>query len=143
MLIIIRGTPGSGKSTLAKNIINSTTNMLDFVHLEADMFYNDIENNYIWDASKIKYAHEWCQKTCMEMLKQGFDVIISNTFTTLKEMEPYLELGKSFHAYVKVYKCVGEYGSIHNVPEETLKKMKDRWQDYAGEIVVDKDYIYG
>ena len=52
-LILVRGIPGSGKSTFARS--------LGGVHYEADMFFLDEMSNYVFDVTKIKDAHSWCQ----------------------------------------------------------------------------------
>lgn len=122
-LTIIRGLPGSGKTTLARTI--------PALHVEADMFFMR-NGKYEYNPKRIKEAHTWCQSVARFALGYGADVVVSNTFTTLKEIEPYLSMTWD---KLEVIKCVGEFGSVHDVPEETLAKMKARWQDYEGEIV--------
>lgn len=123
-LTIIRGLPGSGKSTLAKQLLASRPNGF---HVEADMFYINEKGVYVFDADKIHQAHKWCQAQAFNALAQGMDVIVSNTSTTYKEMKPYLEMAKSVGKIPTVITCTGEYGSIHNVPEETLERMRKRF----------------
>lgn len=117
-LVLIRGLPGSGKSTMAKQKYPS------YVHLEADM-YHMVNGKYEYDPSNIKKAHQWCYDTAIVFLNNGHDVVISNTFTQHWELKPYLSIAESLTVVV----CTGEYGSIHNVPEEVIQKMKDRWED--------------
>jgi hypothetical protein len=57
----------------------------------------------------------------------GIDVIVSNTFTTMKEMRPYIDLANRLGAALDVVEMHSQYGSIHNVPEETMAKMRARW----------------
>lgn len=114
-LHIVRGLPGSGKSTFAKT--------LNCLHLEADMFFNQ-NNVYRFNPKLLHLAHHWCLEKTKEALSHR-DVVVSNTFTTIKELKQYLELD----ADIKIYEMTGAYGSIHNVPEETLSKMKARWQE--------------
>lgn len=121
-LTIIRGLPGSGKSTLAKTY--------PCLVVEADMFFQR-NGQYVFNANHIRDAHSHCQSVVRMGLAWGADVVVANTFTTLKEMRPYLDMTWDS---LEVIKCVGEYGSVHNVPEDTIKKMKQRWQDYEGEI---------
>ena len=91
-LILIRGLPGSGKTTLAKNMISAHGGEATF-HFEADQyFYND--GVYEFNSSKLKEAHGLCQYNTSLMLRSYSDVtvIVSNTFTTIKEMEYYFDL---------------------------------------------------
>ena len=129
-LILVRGLPGSGKSTYAQEIRYD-----NIWSIEADMFFM-VEGNYKFDMSKLKYAHAWCQGITSNFLNQGESVVVSNTFTTMRELKPYLDMAKDFNVTVEVVECRGDYGSIHGVPEETLMKMKIRWEEYDGPVTI-------
>ena len=117
-LIIIRGLPGSGKSTLAKG-------MVGFNHYEADMYF--IRNGeYIFDHNKINRAHEWCQERVKKSLEKGFNTVVSNTFVRLWEMEFYLNLKDI--ANVMVVECHNRFGSVHNIPDHVIERMRNRWE---------------
>jgi len=60
----------------------------------------------------------------------------------MKELKPYLNLAESYKADVEVYRCEGEFGSVHGVPAETIHKMKERFVDYPGEIRVHRSKQY-
>lgn len=117
-LILVRGVPGSGKSTLAKSI-------KDFTHVEADMFWGP---GYGFDITRIKEAHDWCIEVTGNILSVGYSVVVSNTFTTLDEMKPYFILAKKHEIKPLVLHCQNNFGSIHDVPDDTILKMKDRFQ---------------
>ena len=126
-LILVRGLPGSGKSTLAK--ILKEQNYFKYERLEADMFY-ETPNGYEFDITRIKDAHNWCYYSTMKALKCGMDVIVSNTFTTNWEMERYVKLGEIFDdLFITIINVTTQFETIHGVPEETMKKMKDRWEE--------------
>lgn len=77
---IIRGLPGSGKSTFAKTF--------GCFHVEADMFFVR-DGEYKW--LNTGENHDWCFACFKEAVCRGIDVCVSNTFTTMREMRPYLE----------------------------------------------------
>lgn len=132
-LILIRGLPGSGKSTFASQIAKGLEQLVfhHFVHIETDMYFNKGKHlEYLFDASKLPEAHQWTQNWCREELKEGNSVIVSNTFSRIWEMQPYLDMAKEFDCKVTVITCEGNYGNIHGVPEETINKMKSRWEKY-------------
>lgn len=122
-LILVRGLPGSGKSTLAKKLIGSNSS----IHLEADMYFMSAMG-YNWEASKVGAAHTWCQNNTRESLEDEFTVVVSNTFTTISELRPYFEIARSFDIVPTVITCQTQYVNIHNVPQATLDKMKQRFQ---------------
>lgn len=123
-LILIRGLPGSGKSTLAKAYIAESNNS---IHLEADMYFINQDGQYCFDAAKLKKAHEWCLDTTRILLPQYSSVVVSNTFTTIKELKPYLNLVPITD--IIIVEKLDRYGSVHNVPVETIEKMKARWEN--------------
>lgn len=127
-LILIRGLPGSGKSTLArKKVLESESPMQ---HYEADQFFiNKNTGNYEFDASQLHNAHQQCFERTKDSLKYHCSVVVSNTFTTQKEIRPYLELAAEVWCdVVEIYDCIScNYGSVHDVPEETMQKMAKRF----------------
>lgn len=119
-LVLIRGLPGSGKSTLAKAMTN-------YVHYEADMFFIG-PNGYQFDGSRLADAHAWCQKCTYISLDLGYDTVVSNTFTTRAELQPYFDMCQDFGITPLLVEARGNWPSIHNVPEITLQRMRERWE---------------
>jgi predicted kinase len=125
-LILLRGLPGSGKSTLAKLLVGDK----DYCHKEADMYFIDGEGNYKFNSSQLKEAHKWCKNEVDFVMKyEHSPVVVSNTFIQEWEMDDYLELAKKYNYQVVSLIVENRHGSksIHDVPEETLIKMKDRF----------------
>lgn len=130
-IILIRGIPGSGKSTLAKNLTN-------YIHIETDMYWG---KDYKFDPAQLGKAHSWCQEKFKFILSLELDfityykgIIVSNTFTTLKELRPYFEIAKHFNIMPQIILCQGNYKNVHNVPTETIEKMKNRFQFDVSEL---------
>lgn len=123
-LILVRGLPGSGKTTLAKQIVGVGKSN---VHIEADMVFYDAHGNYNFDPKKLWEAHKWCQDMCNVLLERQRCVVVSNTFTTLDELKPYFEIAKKFKVVPQVVTCQNQFKDIHNVPEEKLREMKERF----------------
>jgi hypothetical protein len=131
ILTIVRGLPGSGKSTFANFVWN------DYAICEADKFFYDKEGNYNFDASKLKQAHEWCRNEVETRMKDNQnnpqyypEIVVSNTFTQEWEMQAYFDLAEKYE--YKVFSVIVENRhcnkNIHGVPDDTLKRMKDRFQ---------------
>ena len=125
MLHLIRGLPGSGKSTFAKT--------LGCLVLEADMFF--VRNSiYTFNGKMIAQAHMWCLNTTAIAIKAGMDVAVSNTFSTMWELEKYLAIDTC----IKVYRCMGKWQSVHGIPAEAYQKMANRFEDFAGETFINR-----
>jgi len=121
-LVLIRGLPGSGKSTLAKSLCDGNS-----TYYEADMYFVDADGNYNYDQSWISAAHSWCQHVTHIRLHNGYNTIVSNTFTTIKELRPYFELALKYGILPTVILCQNQFGNIHDVPQEALDRMKNRF----------------
>jgi predicted kinase len=130
-LTIVRGLPGSGKSTFSNFIWN------DYAICEADKFFYDSEGHYLFEPSKLKQAHEWCREEVEKRMIENRnnpqhypEIVVSNTFTQEWEMQAYLDLAKKYDYRVFSIRVENRHGNtnIHGVPDDTLKKMKDRFQ---------------
>jgi predicted kinase len=130
VLFIVRGLPGSGKTTFAHFIWS------DFVVCEADKYFYDKEGNYNFDATKLHEAHKWCQELVETYMQDNAahapyypEIVVSNTSTTEKEMKPYFDLAEKYGYSVISLIVENRHGNtnIHNVPSETLDKMKNRF----------------
>ena len=123
-LVLIRGIPGSGKSTTARKMKEKNP---EYIHIEADMFFMR-DGVYVFDASKLGAAHAWCQARTEAELRAGKTVIVSNTFTTIKELLPYFQIAdRVLGTYPVVHTCHGEFENIHGVPPEKVNQMRDRF----------------
>ena len=118
-LLIIRGLPGSGKSTFARQIVKG----LDYIHFESDMYFTNTKGEYVFDAEKLAIAHDWCFGEVQYFL-QYRGVIVSNTFSRKWEMQRYLDLPNP----KQIIECQGQFGNIHNVPEDAILRMISRWE---------------
>jgi predicted kinase len=124
VLILLRGLPGSGKSTFASLM------WPEAVICEADQFFY-LNDEYRFNPARLKDAHDWCKRIVRHLLGNGKpQVVISNTSTTEKEMQPYLQMAEEFGYRVVSLIVENRHGneSIHGVPNETIQKMKDRFE---------------
>ena len=129
-MYLIRGLPGSGKSTLAEKLRRRFNNFYPTAHFEADQFFVGLNGEYHFNGSRVADAHHWCrEQTEMAMEEQRW-VVVSNTFSRIWELEQYFLLAIRFGYRVTLLTCEGNYGSVHGVPEETVRKMRERWEHY-------------
>jgi predicted kinase len=120
-LILLRGLPGSGKSTFAKT--------LGGIHIEADHYFMK-DGEYKFDASKLKQAHEYCRISAEGWMMEGYNIVVSNTFTQEWEMDAYYELAGKYG--YRVYSIIVEnrHNGVneHGVPTDKLEQMKNRFE---------------
>ena len=126
MLFLVRGIPGSGKSTKARQLLMEG---LADVHFEADMYF-EVNGEYVFDPSKIKDAHAWCQKETDAALATGKRVVVSNTFVKKWEASTYFDLAAKHGVDVEVIVATGNYQNVHGVPAEVLLRMKENWEEF-------------
>lgn len=128
-LILLRGLPGSGKSTIGDIILFTAQNNQDV--LSADNFFIDREGNYVFDATRLKEAHNDCQQKCAERMKMQFSkIVVANTFTQEWEMETYFEMADRYRYRVHSLIVENRHGgqNIHDVPEDKVEQMKNRFE---------------
>ena len=119
-LKIIRGASGSGKTTLAQNLGD---------YFEADMFFIK-DGKYKFDFRKLKEAHKWCQEVVENRMMFGESVVVSNTFTKIWEMQPYLDMADRYGFDIQIIHCQGKFKNVHGVPEEKVQQMRDNFEPY-------------
>ncbi len=124
-LVLLRGLPGSGKSTTAKELFPNAP------HFEADMYFTNRETGiYNFDPTRLGSAHLWCRRMTENAMTDGNPIIVvSNTFTTEKELKDYFKLAQSFDYKVitMIVENRHEGENIHGVPEDKLQMMRDRF----------------
>jgi len=119
---MVRGIPGSGKSSFAELLGTKAICCAD------DYYVHDGE--YKWVAEDIGKAHGWSQRKCRRFMKAQVEtVVVANTNTTEREMQPYMDLARQFGYMVYTVIVENRHGSVsvHGVPEATLDKMKARF----------------
>lgn len=135
-LIFVRGAPGSGKTTVA----NKLQDLKFATHVfETDEFWIRPNGFYDFNFKLLSAAHEWNHLRVSSCLFGNFhDVVpvISNTSIPVKSMKDYIMTGLEMQNIynpgnklnVTVIECHENYGSVHNVPEETVAKMRANFQ---------------
>lgn len=120
-LYIIRGLPGSGKSTLGS--------MLTQWNVSNDEYFTDKEGNYNFVASKLPEAFKYCENVTRSAMRQGVSVIaVCNTFVKREHMQVYLDMAKEHCYSVNIIVCTGNFGSVHNVPDYVMDRMRAQWE---------------
>lgn len=126
-MILIRGLPGSGKSTLA-GILSENGKYPVF---SIDDFFTDQSGNYKFEFDKNYLAYKVCLSgTEAAMKKNHHKIFVDNTFTMSWETEPYFKLAGKYNYRVFVVTVENYHAgkNIHNISNEQIKKMADKYQ---------------
>ena len=120
-LYIVRGLPGSGKSSLAKKLT-------ELVY-SADDFFTNKKGEYNFNAKLLGKAHEWCWSKVRDAMFIGANAVaVANTFTQAWEAEKYYQIAEEYGYSVFVIECQNDFGNVHDVPQESIDAMKERWE---------------
>lgn len=94
------------------------------------MYFVDSHGIYKYQPEQLLAAHEWCLRRVRDLLLTGcLNVVVSNCFTTHKQLEPYLAIANEIGIDTEVRVATGNYGSVHDVPDAAIEEMKSRWED--------------
>lgn len=139
-VVIMRGISGAGKSTFIKK------NYPKAVICSADNFFVNKDGVYSFDPKKIKEAHQFCQKTFLDSLKNSSPlVVVDNTNTQLWEFKTYIDVAKEHQYKISVIRIVidpkkAAERNRHGVPEEAVVRMSSRFEDFPGETIVSASF---
>jgi hypothetical protein len=113
--------PGTGKTTLANELTPWVC--------EADLFFYR-SGKYEFNPEQIGEAHKYCQDLAWAYMQHHHSrIAVSNTFSRRWEFKPYIELAqKNGYDVIEITLTGDSFGSIHNVPDETIQQMKARWE---------------
>lgn len=125
-LYLIRGLPGAGKSTFANTLLDAYVVQHVF---EADNYFIGVDGVYRFDPHSLGKAHDQCFDKTKDALERGLSVAVSNTFTTEREMQRYVDLAKEHNINLVSLIVENRHGnqSVHDVPVNTLRRMRDRF----------------
>lgn len=134
-LYIIRGLPGSGKSTLGESLASFVARSArpngayDVHSYAADDWFMDKDLNYNFNPAELPDAHEDCRARVMGAMMSNIDTIcVCNTFSQAWEAEPYFKLCEQYDYTPVVLECQSQFGNVHEVPQESIDVMKERWE---------------
>lgn len=122
---IMSGIPGSGKTTYIqrnfKDLCPEAWCSADLAHMRG--------GKYVFDPTKARDAHHWCLRKFIRACQDGYSpVVCDNTNTTVAAIAPYVAVAQA-HGYkteIIAFETSVEDSirrNIHNVPEETIRKM--------------------
>ncbi len=144
-LTIIRGPSGTGKSTIARHLGGIPQENW----FEADMFF-ERNGHYEFDGAKLGAAHSWCQGRVRTTLIAGVDVIVSNTTTSISELNNYIGIAEEVGATIRIIRTPKPWNldqmrdrNTHNVPAKVLKRQAERYVAHDNESEWDDLTAFG
>ncbi len=124
-LIILKSVSGAGKSTLAKFLVDNLSCKSDY--FEADSYMVDDNGKYCFKPENLGFCHNKCKNAVEGAMLHDMPVIIlSNTSTKIRDVQPYLDLAA--HYDYKVVSLILEkyhpFPDVHGLNEETLSRQE-------------------
>ena len=130
-IFILSGAAGAGKSTLANKLKNNAPKYISPIAeiCEADDYWYLIgDGKYAFDMKLLHSAHCWCQNKADNLMRNGENLIVSNTNIKSRDRKPYFRFAKEYGYKVVFIHLKTQFKSIHNVPEDVVKRMRDCYE---------------
>lgn len=136
-VIIMRGLPGSGKSYHAKELFQEAVGSGNTAVICSADDYFMVKGSYTFNPSELKNAHQTCRSLFLKHIEEGLTdlIIVDNTNTKTWEYMEYLGVVLLHPEYsLEIHQMntpfdVCQNRQTHNVPVESLKKMRDRFEE--------------
>lgn len=147
---VLRGYPACGKSTLAKQLSKEHNAVI----CSADDYWMT-NGKYVFDASKLRLAHNQCFETFKSAISDGHNVVIDNTnlkYTDMCRYVDYCVTNNNLNKYVyKIEFIEVQYNDIEkaisyrtnspigkNIPEDKMRYMfKEFKRQVKGSLIRD------
>lgn len=130
-LILVRGISGCGKTTFAELMSEKYDHPVDYPVLSADDYFFDKDGNYNWSGPELPKAHAWClDQTEQSMIEGEEKIFVANTLAPERELVPYYDMAKryGYRVFSIVVENRHEGENVHNVPEASIQKQKNRFK---------------
>lgn len=134
-LIIMQGVPGSGKSTLAR-LMQLNPEKGEYIVVCSTDDYFTKNGVYTFDSTKLPENHRKNFHYAIRKLSEGYTVIVDNTNIQAWQAKPYVAFAVDCNIPVEFIRCVGDFTSVHNVPESTVERMKSQLETLTVETVL-------
>jgi len=135
-LFLIVGASGSGKSTLAEKLLGASPDFIEPISdiCEADDFWYLIgQGEYAFNPKLLPRAHDWCQRWAKSLMEKGNNLIVSNTNIKPSDRKAYFNMADEYGYKVVFIHLKTQFKSIHNVPDEAVKRMRENFIEPTSE----------
>jgi len=137
-VLFVRGLPGSGKSTFARHLVEHH----GYVHIESDEFFT-FNSSYKFRPEFLEEAHNTCRaRLRLLLLVEEPRICVANTFVKSWHLRSYRKICEAFEASEALVELHHNYGSIHEVPEGTFKRMSSEWESIHDIEHIDEQKFY-
>jgi len=134
---LVRGLPGTRRREYAIDTLGVDPKRVfcadDFFQRRAEEL--DDPSGYAFDPELIREAHQDCMRRLARGMSTGKPVAVTNTFSTLYEMQSYKRLARMLGYYYVAHDLFDEGRSDASlmeslefpIPEHVIQRMRARW----------------
>lgn len=142
-LTIIRGLSGAGKTYLANEFIRIPD--MNGALISSDDFFDSQRGGYKYSQNLLGMAHDYAFGNAMLLISNIFDrVYVHDILPEKRDIERYVNgvarlnktLAPEDHITLRVLCCTGKFKSPHGVPRRVNDKLRDRFEPYEGEFMI-------
>lgn len=128
-VVIVRGLPGAGKTPFA------TEKFPNHVLIEPSQYYEQAGESAD-DPDQAKFAHLWCQKRLVEVVKEGKNAVVVSAFAKRWHIQTYIDK-LPLTPKIRVVLKKGEHPNPSENIKRAIENQKQAWQDWTSEEIYD------
>jgi predicted kinase len=129
IITVMVGISGSGKSTYARKVVETEQK---YVRMNRDSLRQMMLCGRSWEPKIEKVVMAVAKETVRAAINKGFNVIIDDTNTTIKQRKVWLDMAEELDVVINVVHMTETENNVKNRMTDPRGESEERWKMVIG-----------